>query len=236
MKPFTLVLALYMLVAAEAAHAAHPLITEDTGTQELGRWQLELNVERQKDGDTRATRWGSTLAYGFRENAELQIGIPYVVRQGRQDLAIEVKWRFYEQGATSLGLMPGITLPTGNEERGLGTGKTTAGSLLILSYEPEGWSFHTHVGYQYNRNSLGDRESLLHGSAALWYKATGKLTLVADMSFDTNPDRSSNTSLRQHLFGFIYSVTKDFDLDAGLRRGRAPAVDRALMAGVTVRW
>ena len=221
---------------APPAWAAHPLITEDTGTQGAGRWQLELNVERQKDDSARATQWGTTLSYGLEDNADLQIGIPYTVNQGRQDLAVDVKWRFHQQGATSLGLKPGITLPTGDEQRGLGTGKVTAGSLLILSYEPEAWSFHTHAGFRYSRNSVGDRESLLHYSASLWLKPTDKLKLVADLSFDTNPDRSSNNSLRQHVFGFIYSVTKDFDVDAGIRRGNSPAIDRALMAGVTLRW
>lgn len=225
-----------LVFLAPPAWGAHPLITEDTGTQGLGRWQLEVNVERQKEGNTRATQWGDTLSYGFRDDADLQVGLPYLAGQGKQDLAIDVKWRFHQQGATSLGLKPGITLPTGNEQRGLGTGKVTAGSLLILSYEPEGWAFHTHAGYRYNRNSVGDRESLLHYSAALWLKPTDRLKLVADLSFDTNPDRSSNTSLRQYVLGFIYSVTRDFDVDAGIRRGNSPAIDRALMAGIALRW
>lgn len=228
---------IFLLAAfAPPAWAAHPLITEDTGTQGTGRWQLELNVERQKEGNARATQWGSTVSYGFRDNADLQVGIPYVVGQGKADAAIDVKWRFHEQGVTSLGLKPGVTLPSGNEQRGLGTGKPTVGTLLILSYEPEGWSFHTHAGYRYNRNSVNDRESLSHFSASLWLKPTDKLKLVSDASYDTNPDRSSNTSLRQYVLGFIYSVTKDFDVDAGYRRGNSPAIDRALMAGITLRW
>ena len=226
-----------LVLLAPPAWAAHPLITEDTGTQVAGHWQLEVNAERQKDGGrTRPVQWGDTLSYGFQDNAELQVGLPYVRGLGKGDLAIDVKWRFHQEGAMSLGLKPGITLPTGNEQRGLGTGKATAGTLLILSYEPQGWAFHTHAGYRYNRNSVGDRESLLHYSAALWLKPTDRLKLVADLSFDTNPDRTSNTSLRQNVFGFIYSVTKDFDVDAGYRRGNSPAIDRALMAGITLRW
>lgn len=226
-----------LVLLAPPAWGAHPLITEDTGTQGAGRWQLEVNAERQEDeGRTLPTQWGTTLSYGFRDDADLQFGLPYVRGLGKGDLAVDVKWRFHQQGATSLGLKPGITLPTGNEQRGLGTGKVTAGSLLILSFEPEGWSFHTHAGYRYSRNSVGDRESLLHYSAALWLKPTGQLKLVADISFDTNPDRSSDHSLRQHVFGFIYSVTKDFDVDAGIRRGNSPAIDRALMAGIALRW
>lgn len=218
------------------AHAAHPLLTEDTGTQGSGRWQLEANAERQRDGSASSTVWGTTLSYGVRDNTDLQVGIPIVSGEGKGDMAIDVKWRFHEQGPLSFGLKPGITLPTGDERRGLGTGKLTFGTLAILSYEPEGWSFHTHAGYRRNRNLLGERETLLHYSASLWLKVGEQLKLVSDLAFDTNPDRSSSTALRQWVLGFIYSVSKDLDLSVGYRRGNAPAVDRAVGAGVTLRW
>ena len=38
------------------------------------------------------------------------------------------------------------------------------------------------------------------------------------------------------LVGFIWSMTKDDELDAGIRRGNDPAIDKAVMAGFTVRW
>lgn len=217
---------------ATAVHAAHPLITEDTGTQGKGGWQLELNAERQRDAGASATQWGSTLSYGFVDSADVQVGLPYRASEGRGDLAIDVKWRFFQREVLSLGLKPGVTLPTGDEERRLGTGRTTAGSLLILSYEPEIWSFHAHAGYRQHRNSLGDPEARRHLSGSLWLKPSAKLKLVSDLSYDSG----SGATLRQYVLGVIYSVTKDFDIDAGLRRGNAPAVDRALLAGITVRW
>lgn len=217
---------------ATAAHAAHPLLTEDTGTQGKGGWQLEMNVERQHDSGTRATQWGSTLSYGYAETVDLQVGLPYLAGEGKGDLALDVKWRFWQRDVLSLGLKPGITLPTGREERGLGTGRATVGSLLIFSYEPESWSFHTHAGYRHNRNNIRQHESLKQVSGSIWLKPTAKLKLVSDLSYD----ESAGTTLRQYVLGFIYSVTKDFDIDAGVRRGNAPAVDRALMAGVTLRW
>lgn len=219
-----------------AAHAAHPLITEDTGTQGRGRWQLELNGERTRDGAARATQTAAVLSYGFVDSADLQVGIPYVRHEGKGDAAVDVKWRFWESGALSLGLKPGITLPTGRDERGLGAGRVTWGSLFILSYEPERWAFHSHAGYRHNRNTLGQRESLKHLSGAVLFKATERLRLLIDVSRDTDPDPASDTTLRQHVVGFIYSLTRDFDIDAGIRRGNEPAIDRALLFGLTLRW
>jgi hypothetical protein len=38
------------------------------------------------------------------------------------------------------------------------------------------------------------------------------------------------------VLGVIYSPTEDLDLDLGLRWGHDAAIDRAFMAGVTLRW
>lgn len=120
----SLVLAACVL-AARGAHATHPLISEDTGTQGRGRWQLELNGERTRDRVDDATVQGkqaaAVLSYGFAENADLQAGLPYRedgTERGFGDASIDVKWRFYESGPLSLGLKPGVTLPTGRDERG----------------------------------------------------------------------------------------------------------------------
>jgi hypothetical protein len=227
---------LAIVFLASSAHGAHPLITEDTGTQGKGGWQLELNGERTHDDGVRGTQMAAVVSYGFVDAADLQVGIPYARHEGKGDLAIDVKWRFWESGALSLGLKPGITLPTGRDERGLGTGKTTYGALFILSYEPELWSFHTHAGYRSNRNVVEQRKTLKHWSASLWLKPTDRLKLVTDFSWDTNPDPASSATVRQRVLGFIYSVSKTLDLDAGMRRGNEPAIDRAVMGGITLRW
>ena len=230
-------------LAALPAFGAHPLITEDTGTQGKGGWQLEVNGERYKDTvedeTSRGKQASAVLSYGVTEKADLQVGLPYQdngVERGKGDVAIDLKWRFYESGPLSLGLKPGITLSTGDEERGLGAGRTTWGTLAIVSYDVEGAALHTHAGYRHNDNVHGLRKSLWHLSAALWWKATEALKVVGDLSYDTNPDPTSDTLVRQWVFGLIYSVTKNFDLDVGYRRGNDPAIDRAYMAGVTLRW
>lgn len=39
-----------------AVHGAHPLIIEDTGTQGLGRNQIELTLERTRDDEHGVTK------------------------------------------------------------------------------------------------------------------------------------------------------------------------------------
>ncbi len=234
------------------AEAAHPLLTEDTGTQGLGNVQLELMVDSTRDHTPGATvrdlQTTAVLSYGVLENVDLQLGLPHIrqhthdaagrhAERGLLDASLDLKWRFFEREALSLGLKPGVTLPSGDKDRGFGNGRATWGALTILSYEPGPWAFHSHFGYRRNNNAVGDRASLRHVSAALTWKATERLKLVADFSADTNPDRAGRGSLRYRILGLIYSPTPAFDLDAGLKHGHGrAATDQAFLVGATWRW
>jgi hypothetical protein len=225
------------------AYGAHPLNTEDTGTQGKGGWQLELNGERNRDrvdGETvKGAQAAAVLSYGAADNVDLQFGVPWQdngTARGGGDLVGAVKWRFWEQGPLSGGLRAAVTAPTGDEERGLGNGRPTWAALLIGQYEGERWIFLAHAGYRRNLNNAGERDSIGELSAAVLYKASAQLKLLVDGNRTTNPDRASDQALRYAVVGAIYSPSKDLDLDLGVRWGNEPAIDRALMAGVTLRW
>lgn len=145
--------ALAAFLFASCAHGAHPLNTEDTGTQGEGRWQLELNGERNRDrvGDdtVRGGQAAAVLSYGLAEALELQAGLPWLdtgPERGVSDAIAAVKWRFLENGAWSLGLRAGFTAPTGDEAKGLGNGRATWAALLICQYEGERSIFLSHLG------------------------------------------------------------------------------------------
>ncbi len=238
--------------APATAHAAHPLPTEDTGTQGRGRFQLELQGESGRDhaaGEhARSLQSAVVLSYGLQDALDIQIGSAFLrersdaaagpnLREGALDATLDLKWRFFEREALSLGLRPGLTLPTGRSAPGLGNGRIGVVALLILSYQPGPLAFHSHVGYKRNRNVHADRKMLGHVSGAVSYEVTKGLRLVADLSYDTNPAPDTRTSLRYTILGAIWSVTPDLDLDFGLKRGTsAPATDNAILMGATLRW
>src|SRR3990172_8714082 len=70
---------------SSTAFAAHPLITDDTGTQGKGKFQLEVNGElsRQKnEGDEGTTRESAkevstAITYGIIDNLDVALGLPY---------------------------------------------------------------------------------------------------------------------------------------------------------------
>jgi hypothetical protein len=231
-------LPLFLAVALDA-QAAHPLITEDTGTQGTGRYQFEVFAEAFEE---RATRhdlevWTGTLSYGIGESADVQVGAP-VYRDGPDgvgDTALGLKWRFFERNAWSLALKPGLTLPTGDEREGRGAGKTTWGSLIILSYAPGAIAVHAHAGFWRNENKLGERESLRQLAAAATYRI-GDVRFVGELTRETNTVPGAGT-VRYTTVGAIWSMTRDVDLDIGWRNGNGSApVDEALLLGATVRW
>lgn len=230
-----------MLCAAQL-QAAHPLITEDTGTQGAGGWQLELFGE---DGKARVTRsplerQDAVLSYGVARNADVQVSLPWIRQAGGHgtgDVSLDMKWRFLERGPLSLGLKPGITLPTGDEGKGLGAGRAGWKSLLIMTWEDGPVAFHAHAGYLRNRNSLGERERLTHFSGAIAVQAAPAAKVVVDIARNTSPDPAATRSEGYFVFGAIWSLSKDFDLDIGFKHGHgSAALDEALLLGLTVRW
>jgi Putative MetA-pathway of phenol degradation len=246
-----LAIALLGLIAVRAAHAAHPLLTEDTGTQGKGNFQLELTGQQGHGptdaGTVHAQQPAALLAYGILENADLQIGTSYLRltldsglshtrNAGLSDVTVDLKWRFFERGPLSFALKPGIVIPTGNDAKGLGRGNFAGGSLLVLSYEPGPVAFHSHLGYLYN-DIVGERRSLWHLSGAVTWQVSKPLKLVADVAYDTNPIQFGADGVFQTVFGAIYSPTRNIDLDFGVKRGhQQPALDIAWLFGLTLRW
>jgi Putative MetA-pathway of phenol degradation len=233
-----LILAAAAALCAASAHAAHPLITEDTGTQGAGLHQLEVFGEADKDDrGERAKEVAGVLSYGVGETADLQLGLPWHRNggDGVGDASLDLKWRLFERDALSIALKPGITLPTGDEGDGRGTGKATWGTLLIVSYAPSAIALHAHAGYRRNENKLGERETLHQLAAAATYQLAA-VRLVAELTRETNPVPGGRT-VRYATIGAIWSMSRDLDLDIGWRRGHGGApIDEALLIGAAVRW
>lgn len=233
--------------------AAHPLITEDTGTQGRGNFQLELTTEQaheEEDGARETTvRTSAVLAYGFLDNADVLLTLPHrriaseaadgsrTLEQGRADVGLDLKWRFYEQDNLSFALKPGLTLPTGDETKNLGTGKSTHSLYLITSWDAAPWEAHLHLGHIWNRNTLGQHESQRHLSVAAGHKLGENLKLVADYGTDTPTNQASSLNTEFFILGAIWNLRKNLDLDFGAKWGLTPPeTDFTWLGGVAFRF
>lgn len=241
-----------LLLPAAPGFAAHPLITEDTGTQGQNRWQLELTGEygREEDGGTKdnAADFASVLAYGLRDNLDLMLTLPYshvesktdggtTTTHGLADVGLDAKWRFFEAGPLSVALKAGVTFATGDETDGLGAGKSNYSANLVTSYETEPWGYHLHLGYAGNRNVHHERDAIRHASIAVTRMVTESLKLVMDLGRFTTTDRAYDQNTSFLTLGAIYGVNDDFDIDIGLKHGlSAPETDTTLLLGAAFRF
>jgi hypothetical protein len=242
---------------AAPAWAAHPLITDDAGTQGKGKFQLEVNGQYDSDKDamdgvsTEITggRVATTLSYGVTEGADLALSLPYQWRKkmedgvttsdqnGISDVTVEVKWRFFEKDGLSLAIKPGVRIPAGDDEKGLGAGKIGYQFFFIGSKEAAPWAFHLNLGYIGNENRVDEEINIWHASLAATYEVIKNLKLVGNVGIERNPDNAARNDPAFLLGGVVYSLSDNFDIDFGVKYGLAASeTDWSLMAGTAVRF
>jgi len=251
-----LILVVVLFVACPS-WAAHPLITDDTGTQGKGKFQLELTGQYDWDKEdsegvsvkATAAEAAATLSYGILENLDLVLSLPYLWgkekvddvtvydENGIGDAALESKWRIFEKEGFSLALKPGISFPTGDDDKELGTGKIGGQIFLIATEEVGSWAFHGNLGYIRNENDADELKNLWHVSLAAQYEVVKDLNLVANIGMERNADDEADDDPAFVIGGIIYSVNENFDIDCGVKYGLTDSEsDISALAGVAFRF
>ncbi len=236
--------------------ASHPLITDDAGTQGKGKFQVEVNGQYDSDMDTAngvsvKTTGGQAaiaLTYGIIDSIDLAVGIPYQWikekddgvlvsnEQGISDATLDIKWRFFEKNGLSFAVKPGASFPTGDEDKGLGAGKTGYHVFLIGSQEAAPWAFHANLGYMRNENKFDEEKNIWHASLATTCEIVKNLKLVGNVGIERNPDKAADRDPAFLIAGVIYSVAENLDVDFGVKAGLTqPEADYSMLAGLTYR-
>ncbi len=251
-----------VMLAAGSAFAAHPLITDDTGTQGRGKIQVEVNGEYGDDSETtfgvKASERGAALesvfSAGIADAVDLVLAVPYEWSRAKEngfvnsdvdgiaDLSLELKWRFFEKSGFSLAFKPAVSFPAGDEDKSLGSGKFGYGATLIATQEFDPFAVHLNLGYSHTRFKLeeergANRRDIWSVSLAGAAEVMAGLLLAANVGMETNPDKTSDTPPVFAIAGAIYSLTEYLDLDLGVKVGLTkPETDVSLLAGVAVRF
>jgi len=188
----------------------------------------------------------TTFSYGLAENIDIVLGLPYEKTKVKEDdvtvhdeddladVALEAKWRVLEKDGFALALKPGLSFPTGNDKKGLGTGRMTYGMVFIATKELEPFAFHLNAGYKRNENRTDERKDIWGADLAGEVKP---LKPVDNAGIVTNTDRGSSTAPAFALVGLIYSITENIDIDLGYKRGLNKAeADNTYIGGLTVKF
>jgi hypothetical protein len=214
-----------LLLPAVPAHSGHPMLSEDTGTQGAGNYELELGYDWSRLEGTRAFLFQPQLSYGTSAALDLIVQPSWLRNtdvsdsriQGLGDTNLDVKWRFYGAAPLSLGIRAGLELPTAQRALGLPRGQLGEHGILVASFDAAPWAFDLNAGYAYVPLGAGARSSLYHFSGATQFSVNASLSLIAEASADGNPDPAQQACLCVALVGLIYTIHPGFDLDAGYR-------------------
>lgn len=254
MKPSLLATCIGLFLLGQVpltARGAHPLITEDTSTQGAGNHQLELTYDSShlEDGasQTREESLSAILSMGILDDLDFIFGLPYERvtervgakrTRGLGDSEIAFKWRFYEADEFSLAVRPALGLPTANENEDLSSEHYSPSVFAVMTYSPDPWSIHLHLGYTRNYHDGHDqRDHIYHGSFALEYGINDYLRVVGDAGVESNSERAGPPGVGSVVLGLIYSPTPDIDIDLGYRIGLTDAApDRTWLAGLALRF
>ncbi len=251
----TTALAALMMLASANAYATHPLITDDTNTQGKGKYQIELNSRFSRDREngikTTSKEAASTLSCGITDNIDLIAGLPFewsslstTKEQGIGDMSVDVKWRvlWSEEHNLSVALKPGVSIPTGNAEKGFGHGEPCTKATLIATHNGRLGALHCNIGYTRNAYKLDAdkaalRQNIWNGSLAAEINVLTNLRGVTDIGIETNTDKASASHPAFLLGGVIYSASENLDLDLGLKEGlNKSATDTSLLVGILARF
>ena len=236
------------------AFAAHPLATDDAGTTGMKKFQVETSAEFGWDKENvngvntkvNSQSLNVGITAGLLDSLDLVLSLPFSWQQikedgvkrydngGLNDLSLDLKWRFLEIGQASFAFKPSITFPSGDYNRGLGTGRPAYGVTLISTVEFKAVAVHANVGYTYHKYTDADkdcnRENLWSMSLAGDIEVMKGLQVVAEIGAATNDDKTSTTWPAFMTGGVIYSVIDNLDLSLGVKGGLNAARNRCRTA------
>ncbi len=253
-KMVILVLLITNALITGKASAAHPLSTDDTGTQGADGFQFEISQDfgRSKTNGviSKEDVANMTLTRGWTDRLDIFLGAALQAtkdpgsyegtRRGAGDTAMGIKWRYQETEGMSLGLKGSVTLPTGDEDKGLGKGRTTQSVLHMTQMEFDALTLLVNIGYTYNDNKtavVAERKNLWNASAAGLYLVSETTTVLLEVGARRQAALAGGKNPSFATLGVIWHLTKELDFDVGLKlKLNSEETDRTVGVGITKRW
>lgn len=231
-------------MTASAVHAAHPLVSDDTGTQGPGGYQIEVNTDWLRDAGVKTRTATVTLTRGITETLDVYLDAPHALSRpsGLNDIALGLKWRLFESDGLSIGLKPELTLASGDQEKQLGDGRSGAAITVLTQYEIGPWTWLFNMGSELHRYSSAssqdeNRRYIHKASVGLTYQLKDDWLLVMDTGIASHATKSEKKDPRFALLGLIYSLSDDAELDVGYKKSlNTSEVDHQWGVGLTYRF
>lgn len=191
------VITLMLVLAPGAALAGRPLDTEDTGTVEPGKAELELSGDFARNPNDNSWSTKAVLSFGLMSRFEARIESTLLFleprpaedddeaartgRGGVGDSLLGFKYRLLDEADAVPAVLGSLTLrlPTGDEERGLGAQDVDVGLLAVVSKAFGQVNLTVNGGYTLVMRDRNLDFWLAAGSVE--YRATKEWSLVGEI-------------------------------------------------------
>jgi hypothetical protein len=192
--PFTTTLALLSIVLTGTTYAGPPFLTDDPEPVELHHLEFYLSATQTRSGGGRS---GASpileMNYGALPDLQLHLLAPFTYEKtpgetahyGYGDTEVGFKYRFLHEtdSLPQIGIFPLVEIPTGNEERGLGSGNTQLFIPVWLQKSFGDWTTYGGGGYWFHPGT--DNRDYWYAGWEVQRKITESLTLGGEVQFHT---------------------------------------------------
>jgi hypothetical protein len=223
MKP-RLFATILLMLSLDAALAVSPLVTDDADTVEPAHLQLNAGWQFSRTASASLSSLPVNPVLGLNSYGELGATFGYqwsdgpTQADGITDLLISTKWRFWHGSDDTLRVSARFDLkaPTATADRGLGTGKTDGGIVLIATGSWGQTSLDWNIGYSFNDVSpgvFGDDNWFL--GQAVRQELSEHWTLIGE-TFAVLPHTGEGGSANVHFNGGLQFSVRENVLISGL--------------------
>jgi len=236
-----------ILLGGRPALASHPLGTEDPGTVAPKSVGVEITGEYSSETEGTETAFGVSVTTGLLGNVDVKVSAPYLLENPDQgdsengigDLELSLKWHFFAGADDKLNLAVkgDVSIPTGNDEKGLGSGDYDLSGTLIAAFALKPVDIFLNVGYGRLNSAdpdAGEKKDIFSASAAAQWAITGPIAIVGEVTYESSGAEGDDPPVAATA-GVIYAISESLSLDVGARIGLTDsAPDWSVLAGVNL--
>jgi hypothetical protein len=232
-------------LSAPAARAAHPLQTEDTGTQGAGNIEIENGLQGTRAGPSSVFLYQPQVSVGVSTAVDAIVQPSFVdaaVRgqprvSGLGDTNADFKWRFLGVDPWSLAVRAGLLLPTNQRGLGLAGGGIGEHAVLVATWDGTPTLIHANLGVTHLPPAPGLRTTTSSVKAAMMQSIGPRFILTVEGTAGQSLDAARHGWPGTVLGGAIWTLRPGLDLDAGWQASfHTEAASHTWLAGLTWRF
>lgn len=232
--------ALIFLVYPLDSRAERPHVTEDLGTTEPGKFELEIGTEFENIGGSEEKTFTNEYALitGIYNRVELNVIVPFQLHdsdndhEGLGDMHFLLKSRFLDEGdfTPAIGALFEVFVPSGDEEKGLGSGHTDYVAKVLFEKNIGKLMLDLNGGYFFIKEGV---DKFFYAASA-HYALFDRFHIVSELAGEAD-HKGKNEDPLFIMGGFQAHFTCDTFLDIGMRFGLTKdSPDYTLAAGITI--